>query len=57
MGSDGGIFTFGDAPFDGTSSGTAGSYVSIVGDAPPTLQAIFDQPAARWAAHGLHHVR
>jgi hypothetical protein len=57
MASDGGIFTFGDAPFDGSSAGTAGSYVSLAGDAPPTLQAILDQPAARRAAHELHQVR
>jgi hypothetical protein len=56
--SDGGIFTFGDAPFDGSSAGTAGSsYVTIAGDAPPTLQAIFDQPATRHVAHGVHPER
>jgi hypothetical protein len=48
MASDGGIFTFGDAPFDGSSAGTSFSpYVSIAGDAPPTIQAILDQPADR----------
>jgi hypothetical protein len=51
MASDGGIFTFGDAPFD-QSSATAGAanFVSLVGDAPPTLQAVLDQPAARGRA-------
>ncbi len=48
MASDGGIFTFGDAPFDGSSaSASGGSYVSIAGDAPPTVQAILDVPGAR----------
>jgi hypothetical protein len=48
MASDGGIFTFGDAPFDQSSAGTSLSpFVSIAGDAPPTLQAILDQPADR----------
>jgi hypothetical protein len=58
MASDGGIFTFGDAPFDGSSAGTAGSsYITLAGDAPPTVQAIFDQPAARRAVHGSRQVR
>ena len=53
MASDGGIFTFGDAPFDGSAAGSSSSpFVTIAGDAPPTLQAILDQPAARRAAHG-----
>ncbi len=48
MASDGGIFTFGDAPFDGSSaSASGGGYVSIAGDAPPTVQAILDLPGAR----------
>src|ERR1700735_492688 len=48
MASDGGVFAFGDAPFDGSSAGASLSpYVSIAGDAPPTIQAILDQPANR----------
>jgi hypothetical protein len=51
MASDGGIFTFGDAPFDGSAAGTSTSpYVTVASDAPPTLQAILDEPAARRAA-------
>jgi hypothetical protein len=51
MASDGGIFTFGDAPFDQSSAGTPGNYVSLAGDAPPSVQAILDIPAAKRAAH------
>jgi hypothetical protein len=48
MASDGGLFTFGDAPFDGSSASASGAgYVSIAGDAPPTVQAILDVPGAR----------
>jgi hypothetical protein len=48
MASDGGIFNFGDAPFDGSNAvGATSPFVSIVGDAPPTLQAILDTPAVR----------
>jgi hypothetical protein len=51
MASDGGLFTFGDAPFDGSSAGTSPStFVSIAGDAPPTVQAFLGQPAVRRGA-------
>ena len=46
--SDGGIFAFGDAPFDGSTGGTSVSgVIGLVGTALPTLQAIFDLPAYR----------
>jgi hypothetical protein len=62
MASDGGVFTFGDAPFDGSSVGSAvAPFVSMLYDAAPTLQGVFDQPAVREAAlarlrtlHALH---
>jgi hypothetical protein len=48
MASDGGLFTFGDAPFDGSSASPgAGSFVSIAGDAPPSIQAVLDLPGLR----------
>jgi hypothetical protein len=49
--SDGGIFAYGDAPFDGTTAGTAtSSVVAIAGDGPPTLQAYLGIPALRHSA-------
>jgi hypothetical protein len=58
MASDGGVFSFGDAPFDGSSAGTSTSpYVTIAGDAPPTLQAYLGEPAARHAAHEVERAR
>jgi hypothetical protein len=58
MASDGGIFAFGDAPFDGSAAGTStSSYVTIASESPPTLQAILDEPAARRAAIEAHRLR
>jgi Fibronectin type III domain len=49
--SDGGIFNYGDANFYGSDAGTGISdVVGMVGDAPPTLQAILGVPALRHAA-------
>ena len=62
MASDGGVFAFGDAPFDGSSVGSSSSpFVSMLYDAGPTFQAVFDQPSVRETAlarlrilHALH---
>ncbi len=46
--SDGGIFSFGDAPFYGSDGGQGiTNMVTLVGDAPPTLQAATGTPALR----------
>jgi hypothetical protein len=56
--SDGGIFTFGDAPFDGSSASPgAGSFVSIAGDAPPSIQAILDLPGVRHGSSATQQAR
>jgi hypothetical protein len=58
MASDGGIFTFGDAPFYGSSvSAAGGTYVSIAGDAPPSIQAILDLPGIRRGASPTQQAR
>jgi hypothetical protein len=45
---DGGVFTFGDAPYDG-SAGSLGqtNFIGMSGTGPPTLQAILGAPALR----------
>jgi hypothetical protein len=47
---DGGLFNYGDAPFDGSGVGTGlGRVVAMASDGAPTLQATSDIPAIRQA--------
>jgi hypothetical protein len=49
--SDGGVFAFGDAPFDGSAGGLGiTNAIGVAGTAPPTLQAFLDVPALRRAS-------
>jgi hypothetical protein len=51
---DGGLFTFGDAPFYGSGTGTGlGQVVDMATDGEPTLQAQADIPAIRAHLAGL----
>ena len=48
---DGGVFTFGDAMFEGSSAGaSSANFVALANDGSYTLQSISDTPALRHAA-------
>ncbi len=48
--SDGGVFNFGDAPFDGSTGGLGiTNAIGVAGSAPPTLQAFLNVPALKIA--------